>query len=176
MKVLFLDFDGVLNCATWFAVTSKTQYRKARGKAKADLKAQARDVALRAIDPAAVMLLDQILDRAGAVVCVSSTWRMNWTEDELTGMLREHGFRGQIVGRTPSHSHRRDLDNTNRRGTEIQEWLDENPTEAFCILDDSSDMAHLLPRLVRTEWMYGLQPEHADRCVELLGLKAEERT
>jgi hypothetical protein len=167
-RILFLDFDGVLNCATWFAVTSKTQYRKARGKAKADLKAQARDAALRAIDPAAVMLVDQILERSGADVCVSSTWRINWTEDELTLMLRERGFCGEIVGRTPNHGHRRDLDNTNRRGSEIQAWLDENHAESFCILDDSDDMGHLLPRLVRTEWLFGLQPAHVDQCVDLL--------
>ena len=35
VKVVFLDMDGVVNCAEWFRVTSKTQYRKERGKGKA---------------------------------------------------------------------------------------------------------------------------------------------
>jgi hypothetical protein len=59
------------------------------------------------------------------------------------------------------------------RGHEIQAWLDararRQTIESFVILDDSADMAHLLPRLVRTPFATGLGDEHVDQAVAMLG-------
>lgn len=167
-KIIFLDFDGVLNCATWFSVTSKRKYKKARGKAKADLKLQAKNAALAAIDPAAVMLINSIIQHTSAVVCVSSTWRLNFTVTELQDMLELRGFKGKVIGRTPNAIVLPVGIEKYERGHEIQSWLDNNSAGSFCIIDDSNDMAHLLPKLVQTEWIYGLQPQHADMCIDLL--------
>jgi hypothetical protein len=43
------------------------------------------------------------------------------------------------------------------RGEEIQAWLTENPdVTQFVILDDDSDMAHLIDHLVQTDHKVGL--------------------
>ena len=56
------------------------------------------------------------------------------------------------------------------RGHEIQTWRDRSPitSESFVIIDDASEMAHLLPWLVRTDSELGLTAGDADNAVALL--------
>ena len=56
-----------------------------------------------------------------------------------------------------------------KRGIEIQTWLDENPgVEKFIILDDDSDMVHLMPHLLQTDGEFGLTNEIADKAIKRL--------
>lgn len=125
------------------------------------------------IDPVAVGLLQEIVTRTGAKVCVSSTWRKLFSIPELQQMLRENGFRGQLIGRTPDFWRAPALQARHGRcrGHEIQYWLDRHKRyriDRFAILDDDSDMAHLADRLVQTTTARGLEPEHVERAVRLL--------
>ena len=43
-----------------------------------------------------------------------------------------------------------------------------NQPDVFVILDDDSDMAHLMPRLVRTSFDAGLTWEHANAAIAML--------
>jgi hypothetical protein len=97
-------------------------------------------------------------------------------------MFRYRGFVGNIIGstlecddRTPAfekflQENPGHIDGTRRcRGNEIQAWLDAVPVvKTFAILDDDSDMGHLLPFLVRTSGQTGLQPEHVEQAIKLL--------
>lgn len=144
MKLIFLDFDGVLN-------------------SRANL--------YRGLDPANVRQLNDLVQRSGAAVVISSTWRHKGLSD-CQGELLAAGFVGRIIGCTP------DLDRREGgvwlgfdRGAEIAAWLADRGVglvESFVILDDAADMGELLPRLVQTDTNVGLQPADVERALALL--------
>jgi hypothetical protein len=150
MKILFLDFDGVLNHHAHFAglaaerVASEVEYDD------------------RSFDKACVERVNVIMRRTGCGVVVSSTWRLMRSPPKLNELLRRHGFASRIVGVTPDHPQ-------GCRGGEIQAWLNRHPgVESFAILDDNST-GTLVDRLVFTTFAFGLTDEHVDRVVALLG-------
>src|SRR5581483_4761430 len=128
MKVIFLDFDGV--------IVPAHSWRERKGKSERGWKP-------------CVDALNHITDTTGAVIVVSSTWRLGEEVIALRELLRGWGVTGSVVGKTPrltvSETDFRELD----RGHEIQWWLDQRgnrrgDVESFVILDDDSDMAHLM--------------------------------
>jgi hypothetical protein len=142
-SVLFLDVDGVLNRC---------------GKSAQGLEADKCE------------MLARIVKEANPVIVVSSTWRIS-----DRGMERLHLLFRQIGakfgGITPYHTGRTEggLYIAKARGNEIQEWMDEHGTpERFVILDDDSDMGHLLPRLIRTESFVGLTDQITERVIDAL--------
>lgn len=150
MRVLFLDFDGVLNHEGTYQpaqpgglivlVTSETER----------------------LDSACVARVNRIVRETGARVVVSSTWRHEYDRAQLQGHLTRHGFEGDVFDVTPILSGR-------PRGLEICAWLEEHPyVEAFAILDDNGDMGPVVDRLVQTSFAHGLQDEHVDRVIALL--------
>jgi hypothetical protein len=163
MKVLFLDIDGVLNS------TDFLQRKAARNGGRV--------IGTDHIDPDAVSRLNTIIAMTDCKVVVSSVWRFNKTPDELYLHLRKHGFVGEVIGSTPQNAKK-----GYERGHEIQEWLDtvgqqfEEPVECFVILDDDSDMVHLLHRLVKTKFANGLQDEHVAKAIALLSEEAVRPT
>lgn len=166
MKVLFLDIDGVLNSGRYFGVRSKRAYRRERGTRKANL---GDERFAEMIDPEAVILLNEITKRTGCKFVISSSWRGAWTCVEIVAMLGSRGFVGEVIGATPLEVVP-PSGFAPARGFEIQTWLDEHPeVKAFAIVDDVSDMAHLLPRLVQTSTADGFQAEHVELVVALLG-------
>lgn len=152
-RVLFLDFDGVLNHSAHFAALpperscSEVEYDD------------------RSFDKACVDRVNVIMLRTGCHVVVSSSWRLDpkhGTPARLTRLLRRHGFASRVVSVTPDHPR-------GCRGDEIQTWLNRHPgVESFAILDDDADMAHLAHRLVRTSFASGLTDEHVERTVWML--------
>lgn len=152
-KVLFLDFDGVLNSHAWI----KTDRRN---------DPLAPD---RGLDPAAVALVSEICERTGALVVISSTWRL--FNEDCAELLKRRGFTGEVVGMTPDLNTRtRALWTSVERGVEIQAWLDANGgADVIAILDDDADMAHLGPRLVQTGFARGLERHHVELVVAMLG-------
>jgi hypothetical protein len=147
VKVIFLDVDGVLNHRGSFAPGMPGGSKR--------------------IAPECVAQLNHIVAITGASIVVSSTWRM---DPDYIEVLRAAGVRGRILGKTPNgiHDIKGGLLVGTCRGDEIQEWITANEPDAFVILDDDSDMAHLLPHLVHTSFDAGLTKEHADEAIERL--------
>lgn len=146
MKVLFLDIDGVLNCAT-----SNWQHRGFIG-----------------IDPYMVAILNRVLEKTGAQVVLSSTWRL--------GEQSREEVRQQVVDfidvtpslRRPSDKGFHDYP---ERGLEVKDWLDRHPeVTCYAILDDDSDFLPDQP-LFKTTWEEGLTQEIADKIVAHLGVR-----
>jgi len=160
LRVVFLDFDGVLNHDALFLALP-------RDRTTADCLTDA-----RSFDPACVERVNVICERTGAVVVVSSSWRCMFGMADIRGILKRHGLRAKVIGDTP-RLHRTPDGEERVRGHEIQAWLDararRQTIESFVILDDSADMAHLLPRLVRTPFATGLGDEHVEQAVAMLG-------
>jgi hypothetical protein len=161
-KVIFLDFDGVLNNAAHFA-----QWGIARTMAD-------REEDDKSFDLACVAALNDLVARSGAKVVISSSWRCMFGLPTLRRILLRHGFIGDVIGETPQLYVKYDGDEK-IRGHEIQAWLDaqERAPQAFVILDDYADMAHLLSRLVRTSFEHGLRAEHVEQALAILDRGAQ---
>ncbi len=158
-RVIFLDFDGVLNNEAFLIEKFSDPSRFV----PADLEM---------LCPKNIAILNEIVAKTGAVVVVSSTWRMGRTLMHLREILAKNGFEGLVVGKTPVLHGELSPGVRAVRGHEIQRWLDEcgdfGRPDRFVIVDDDTDMAHLDHRLVRTDGTLGLQPEHVERIVALL--------
>jgi DNA-binding LacI/PurR family transcriptional regulator len=166
MRIVFLDVDGVL-------VTG-------------DDPACFKDMALidgehlNHFHQSCVAALNHITDTTGAKLVISSTWRGSHKFETLKRHLIAEGVTGEVYDKTPIL---RDRDHMSVfRGIEIQCWLsrrDHEDIESFVILDDDSDMCHLMRRLVHTFFRdykrdgteTGLTMEHAEKAIQLLGEK-----
>lgn len=152
MKILFLDIDGVLNSHQWF------EERRAK---------YGFDTQFREIDPKLVALLDDIIEKTGCHIVLSSTWRLSssWRADlEAQGLSTDF-----MIDRTPS-MHRPDGAGVEycERGREVLAWLEENPhVTKHAIVDDDRDFFTYQP-LFRTRFETGLTREIADEIISHL--------
>jgi uncharacterized protein YaaR (DUF327 family) len=104
-----------------------------------------------------VKILNRIIKETGAEIVLSSTWRKLKSYRNII----KNDMKINYIGKTPSLY--------KKRGIEIQTWLDENPgVEKFVILDDDSDMEHLMPHLLQTDGEFGLTNEIADEAIKRL--------
>jgi hypothetical protein len=173
MKILFLDIDGVLNHSTF--LHDEAKLRIAAGKEGLILEAEAFHGAHQ-IDPKAVALLNEIIVRTDCKIVLSSSWRINNTVEEMSAILRVHGFEGEIIDATPRTFQIEPGGRWSCRGEEIKRWIDEAdlPEDEevwFVILDDSSDMGPVGHALVRTSWEKGLEVSHVEIAVYHLNEK-----
>jgi hypothetical protein len=146
MRIVFLDFDGVLNTR---ALVDRAPAPLVLGH---DLLAAE-----------AVARVERLCVDARAEIVVTSTWRLSFELPALRDMLRGKGLATtNILDVTPMIPHKRG------RGQEIQQWLDTASeargwsVEGMVILDDDPDMLHLLPWLVQTSFETGLTDAHLD--------------
>lgn len=158
MRVVFLDFDGVV------VVLPNEHGHLRTGKL------------VRNANRAAVAQLNDLVARTGAEVVVTSTWRLHSPIDYLTGTLQRGGFRGRVLDVTP------DLDEKDpatglwrrlERGHEVAAWLKAHPAVThFVVLDDDADRGPIPEHqwiLVRDGWLNGgLLPEHVERAAAVL--------
>lgn len=154
LKILFCDVDGCLNSGN---------YIKRLDGAFDDPKNQ--------MDPEAVARLNKITDATGAVIVVSSTWRRIFAHSadplrQLQDCFKAYGITAPVIGMTPNKQNAV----RNRRGKEIQAWLDDNYDliDKFVIIDDDSDMGKLHTKQVKTLFEDGLQDQHVTQIIDLL--------
>jgi hypothetical protein len=142
-QVVFLDFDGVL-------INSKAVMERRPISRKAD--------------PDCVAALNHITDETGAVIVVSSSWRLDFSVPELKDLLSSWGVTASVVGKTA------ELRGNAVRGDEIAGWMTAQKLQLcnVVILDDDADMSWLWPRLIRTEFKSGLTMNDAKRAIDLL--------
>lgn len=136
MKIIFLDCDGVLNHRGCNFKHDHTP-----------------------VDPACMKLLIRLIERSGAMVVVSSSWRHmpDWRERLIVRGLPP----GVIWGRTKLQG--------SSRGEEISEWLAGRKVESFVVLDDTVfDLDPHLSRTVQTSMEHGLELRHVDAALTIL--------
>jgi len=168
MNVVFLDIDGVLN-SEQFALRREREHLAKHAGASCDCTDRGGFFLLHEnnIDHEAVSHLNALLQRTGAMVVVSSTWRKLLDIFEIERILMKHGFVGDILSWTP-HDRESDYNVARRghrieRGDEIAEWIvrwnrshPDSVVRRFVILDDGSDMGSLGHRLILTDPLCGL--------------------
>jgi trehalose-6-phosphatase len=141
MKVIFLDFDGVLNK---FTDAESLLY----------------------LSKECVENLNSLIERSKAKIIISSGWRTLHPIVELKQILINVGFKYPrcVIGITP------DLIRKPRetsRGEEIGKWLKEtkHDVDSFVIIDDEDDMEPFMNRLVQTNCDFGLTKDHVERAL-----------
>lgn len=144
-KVLFLDVDGVLNCAG----TTETMSGDPTG--------------VTGIDPQKAALFRKIITETGACFVVSSTWRMHPDCMSYFWATVGRDMKARWLGNTPRH---REIDG---RHSEIQAWLDmHRDVTRYVIVDDMPSMGHLAECFVQTHWHTGLTEEKAAEIIARL--------
>lgn len=151
--LIFLDIDGVVNCADDFCPTAK------------NLSIPDPENPYRRLNKNKITLLNEIIEKTGAKCVLSSNWRMFGYKNVLAKHLIPAGFKGELIGETPPE--RRGY---RPRGFEIAEWLKENNFEGtFIILDDNPDMVHLRGHLIHTDFYEGgLMEKHVKWAIAAL--------
>ena len=151
MKVVFLDFDGVLNSTGYTRTIDPDKF----GGLSIEWWAEG-------LDPEAVARLNTLLERTGAKVVISSSWRINSPLTALQVLLRMRGFEGTSISKT-------ELLSGAERCEEIQEWLDRHPeVTSYVILDDNTD-AEIEGHFIHTDMRVGLTDADVEEAIEILG-------
>jgi len=158
MKVIFLDFDGVIT-------TPDTKWH---------------------IGLVYVKRIKKICDVTGAKLVISSSWQRyaginNESREErvnnwLKGILMK-GYRGPIKKFFQDYTY----DMSGRfygeygpdRGADIKSWLVRNPDVTnYVIIDDEDDMLdEQLFKFVQTDWVFGIQDREVRLAIEVLNGK-----
>jgi hypothetical protein len=134
-SVIFLDFDGVLNCQLFYDSSeyhpNDFQMDSQFGHNEANC------------SPSRIKLLNQLCIDTNAFVVVSATLRNSYTVKELRDLFYKLGGTFEIEDKTDSCKCR-------IRGVEIHNWLVDNSQKYFgvpyydfsnyAIIDDDSDM------------------------------------
>ena len=156
MKLIFLDIDGVLNYEGYERLTRS---------------------GTRFVDPVLIKRLKKIIDRTGAKVVLSSTWRRGIYDmregltntvdaldaEELFAELNRYGV--EIFDMTP-------MCGFIPRAEEIMRYLDGwngEAVEQFAILDDFPLMSPYESNFICTDCFTGLSEADVDAAIELLG-------
>ncbi|MGL5436849.1 MAG: HAD domain-containing protein [Lachnospiraceae bacterium] len=156
MKIIFLDVDGVLNYIDCENSTEDLYF----------------------VEDRCMQLLKQLIERTGAKIVLSSTWRLGWFDiekgiksyeaDDFSMLCQEFDKYGlTFMSKTPIITRSYGF-----RGNEIKEWLVNwrgEVIESFVILDDGSDMNPFAHKLVQTSMIKGLEQKHIDQAVQILG-------
>ena len=160
MRVIFTDFDGVLNSGAWSSESIKGIGLEDKIR---DPESEARWI----LEPARIALLNEAVTRTQAKVVVSSAWRGDGYGIE---MLRFAGLLEDAIGETPHGRLDLGLPSTltvAMRPLEIRAWLQQHPeVESFVAIDDE---ALRMEHLVRTQGLYGLLQADVDEVVRRLG-------
>jgi hypothetical protein len=154
-KYIFLDIDGVLWTVGWSIYTRKQEERT-----------------YTEWDNICTSNLQYAIDKAkeegvDVKIVISSTWRLIYSIPELKDIAKKSGLDPDlIVGVTARFP-------DEKRGAEIQDWMnDENiQPEDIVIIDDDSDMLHLMPRLLHTDAYDGLVFTKTLELLQMLGVR-----
>jgi hypothetical protein len=167
MKLLFLDFDGVLN----------------------EREPLHPEVLCSTFHPDKVKRLNRVLRETGAMIVVSSAWRylIHRGEMNLAGfdwLLRCHGvIAGRLHGitrkdttRANEHFDGKAWPFCNERGQQINDYLCEHPeVTRYAVVDDLdlgiSEAGH---PFVQTDGGMGMLEDDADQLIKILNASAGE--
>lgn len=156
LKIIFLDFDGVMDTAYYDHVLAK------EGK-------PGHDEYGIVFDPNSVKNLKLIIDQTGADIVVTSSWKYFMSYKDFLDMWKARKLPGFVTDVTPT------IKTCRYRGDEIDAWLSECQTDCeYVIIDDlDSDNfnAHQVSRRLLVNPYYGIDETIAERAIMLLNSK-----
>jgi len=129
------------------------------------------------IDPENMKYLNSLIKDTGAVVVITSTWRLNSTVAELQALFNRNGFEGEIIDKTLDLRYN-GCGSCILRGNEILYWIQKHEDligqsyhdyKNYVILDDDSDMLYWQRNnLILVDAYCGLTPNMAYRAARIL--------
>lgn len=151
MKIIFLDFDGVMDNAKYDIYLNKHNLPE-------------KDEFGVLFDPDCIAALAKIVVHTGAKIVISSSWKDFMTKEEIDQMWQKRKLPGEVIDVTPSISR--------HRGDEIATWLNLCPNKCqYVILDDQPREqfnTDQYDHLIITNGFYGLTISDAQRAIEIL--------
>ncbi len=157
MKIIFLDFDGVMDTAYYDDFLHKNSLPET-------------DKYGIVFDPYCIKNLKYIIDNTRADIVISSTWKNDMTYNEILDMWKDRNLPGFVTDVTPTVSR--------HRGNEIDAWLEEcRDTCRYAIIDDldsSNFNPHQLEHLFIVNPYCGLDEDTARRIVQHLSIHKEQ--
>jgi len=157
MKVIFLDIDGVLNSEEFFKNNTN-----------------------QSIDKNSVSILKNIVDKTGAIIVMSSGWRL-WFDGN---MMPEDGYSQclydilcefdiKLFGKTPDFSTeeiRTRKTFSHVKAKEITAWLNEHEIVDKYVVIDDLDLKNeeINAHLIRTNGQVGITGDDAMRIIDVL--------
>lgn len=162
MKIIFLDIDGVLNSQLFY-----TKRKRQKGQSKEDYH-------LQNIDSKPIEFLNELIEKTGAKIVISSSWRIGNTMPYLQSLLNKKGLKGEIIAFTPMLKYPGAL-----RGNEIYLWINQNAQmlgitngsdfKEYVIFDDDSDMLwRQRNNYIKVDAYCGLTPNQCYQAVFIL--------
>lgn len=153
MKIIFLDFDGVLHTDYHDLV----MFRK---------RLPEYDKFGSIFDPYCVENLKKIIDETGADIVISSSWKKIMTYKGFLEMWNYRKLPGIVTDVTPSSEYSRN------RGDEIDVWLEQCKEDCkYVIIDDLDETnfnEHQLSYLLVVDSFYGIDEKTAEKAIKLL--------
>lgn len=172
MKVLFLDFDGVLNshqsATFWHSRRDQEQWEN---DMYSSWTGTLKEYIAHDFCPIALSNVEELCRRVPDLkIVVSSTWRLGETVETLKKILAPAKVVADAIIDVTPHFRYRGGDDVDR-GHEIQDWLNRHPEVThYVILDDDRDM---LPsqqgNFVNTSELHGFIYGEMLQCLRILG-------
>lgn len=149
MKILFLDFDGVLNTQ---------DYRDVHGDSGAG------------IDKSRMPLVKKLVDRTNAKIVLITSLREYWDKNSakcdfygevINSVFAEYGL--EVYDKTP-------VSDSGKREDEILQWIVDNPAiKNYVVIDDGFLTAKfLVGHVVQPSDRDGLEEEHIEKAIVIL--------
>ena len=154
MTIAALDIDGVLRHDDFF---------------KRNISEQTADHTdgLFKFDEYAMSNLNHIIEETNAKILITSSWRLSWHVDELENLFAYNGFKGEIVDVTPIYLET--YTHAIPRGREIADWMEKNPVDNYCIIDDCNDiLEEQEEHFVWVDDKHGLTEKDAEEAIQIL--------
>jgi HAD domain in Swiss Army Knife RNA repair proteins len=167
MKVIFLDFDGVLNSATSFLYEDNRREKHCEQGVVGPVN--------ETLSYHCCAAFRRVLDIYPEVkVVISSTWRTLFDLEWLKAKLSEyHIDASRVIGCTPE-----DKEYLNR-GNEIAWWLKDHPEVTHYIIIDDNEWGiskiHGKDRFVQTDWDRGMGVNHAAEAIDKLSAMNQKK-
>jgi len=173
MKVIFLDFDGVLN-----SLQSAQFWNNKRDQSKWEKEMYSswlgtiKEYIAHEFCPIALSNMEELVRRAPEVkIVVSSTWRIGETVESLKKILSPSKLVSDaIIDVTPQFRWRGGEETS--RGHEINDWLDHHPEVTnYVIIDDDRDiLGSQLENFVNTSALHGFLYGDMLSALRILGI------
>ncbi len=163
-KIIFLDFDGVLNSGDNSEVLSSLAIDSGP--------LRHRFYTGVVFDERCVRWLQWIVDKTNCKIVISSSWRLHYELGEMKRIWGELDLPGEIIDYTPFYNDLLVDDGGQimrnfERGKEIQMWVDAYKPIRYCIVDDEYDIL-FEQCFVQTDPEFGLTSETSKLVVEYL--------
>jgi HAD domain in Swiss Army Knife RNA repair proteins len=127
--------------------------------------------------PELVSNLNDVTDKTGAKIVLSSTWRKGQSIEELRILFKLVGIKGELIDITPV-LHFSNWSHSVPRGCEIQKWIEDNKGilgtnllswKDYVIIDDDGDMLYWHRKnFYQTDRTIGLSPNLAYKIINFL--------